>query len=331
MIRFINIDPNGVCNAKCWFCPVAYLGNSKENKGNMSLETMEDILKQLDIGRSSFVSSDSEIINNPIHFNEVLLYPYFKEMLDLHRKYKIKLVLFTNGLNLTKDKTDIIKKYPDVVMQVLLNIPSIEANQWSNFTGFNIKLFDKLLDNIKYVEKQLAPYYDQGNLYIMVNGVSEKSLSENGGWLNVLSNAPKYDMDEKFGTHAQIVNKMREVFPNLNIISRTNLSDRTNVLSELNIISNQIAIKEKNKGKVISCGFRYPDEHIFISATGNVYLCCADFEYETVYANIKDKSLKEIWESEERQNMIKKSYEGICRTCLRAVWEKGQAPALGHQ
>jgi radical SAM protein with 4Fe4S-binding SPASM domain len=331
MIKYINIDPNGLCNAKCWFCPVAYVGNSKENKNNMSLETMEDILKQLDMGRGIFVDPFTDLVNNPIHYNEVLLYPHFKEMLDLHRKYKIKLIVFTNGVNITKEKTDIIKNYPDVVMQVLLNVPSIEPEQWSKFTGFNIKLFDKLVENIKYVEEQLAPNYDPGNLYLMVNGISEKSLSKNGGWLNVLSNAPVYDMDEKTGTHAQIVNKMKETFTNLNIVSRSNLSDRTNVLSELNIISNQIAIKDKNKGKVIGCGFKYPDEHIFISATGNVYLCCADFGYETVYSNIKDKSIKEIWQSQERQDMIKKSYDGICRTCLRAVWEDGQKPNLGHQ
>ena len=47
MIKYINIDPNGICNAKCWFCPVAYVGNSKENKTNMSIETMENILNQI--------------------------------------------------------------------------------------------------------------------------------------------------------------------------------------------------------------------------------------------------------------------------------------------
>ena len=146
MITEIAVDPNGICNAKCWFCPVAYVGNSKENKTNMSIETMENIFKQLDDGRGIFVNPGI-IFNHPIHFNEVLLYPHFKEMLELHRKYNIRMGVYTNGVPLNKEKVDLIKEYRDVVKNVCLNIPSLNAEQWSSFTGFNVKIFNKLLNN----------------------------------------------------------------------------------------------------------------------------------------------------------------------------------------
>jgi MoaA/NifB/PqqE/SkfB family radical SAM enzyme len=316
MIYHINVDPNGLCNAKCWFCPVAYVGNSKENKTNMSIETMEDIFKQLDAGRGDFV--EDRIFNTPIHFNEVLLYPYFEEMLELHRKYNIGIGIYSNGMNLTKEKTDLIKEYKDVVGQVMLNVPALNAKQWSEFTGFNIKMFPKLLENLKYAEQELIDLFPREHFCIMANGINENSLHQNGGSVTILPNAPHYDLDNDVGTLAKIVEEMKELLPRMNIWGRNNLGDRTSILEKLNIISNQDAIKEKNVGKVIGCAAGF-DESLYISATGNVYVCCIDFDYETVYANIKDKTIKEIWLGKERKEALKKAYNGLCTDCLYGI------------
>jgi len=325
MIKHINIDPNGVCNAKCWFCPVAYLGNSKENRANMPIEMMENILKQIDEGRGDFVDPNIEIKNNPIHYNEMLLYPHLKEMLDLHRKYNIRMYVYTNGLNLTPSKSDLIKQYPDVVTRILLNVPSIERYQWAKFTGFNEKLFDKIINNLNYANDELSKIFKGDKLMLMVNGVDESTKTENGGWLTVLDKAPKYEQQE----HQTIFQEIKNKFPNFDLVFRPNLSDRAGLLSELGVISNQETIEEKHSGEVIGCGWSYPDEHLFISATGNVYLCCADFEYKSIYANIKDKTIKEIWESKERQEMIKKSYSSMCIKCSKAIWSDNVMPSLG--
>ena len=326
MLQTLNIDPNGLCNAKCWFCPVAYSGNSKENKANMSLETMEDIFRQLDEGRGIWTTQ--QLFNSPIHFNELLLYPYFEEMLELHRKYKIKISIYTNGVNLTKDKTDLIIKYRDIVLKVLLNVPSLNPEQWSKFSGFNVKIFPKLLENLKYAEEKLVDLFSKDNFCIMANGINERSLFKNGGWMDVMDNTPHYDLDMDSGTLATIVKEMQVLLPKVNIWGRNNLGDRTGVLEEVKVLSNQNAIKEKNQGKVIACGQNYFDT-LFISATGNVYLCAADFNYESIFANIKDKPLKEIWEGIEKQDAIKKAFEGMCVTCFRAVKENGVGASMG--
>jgi uncharacterized Fe-S cluster-containing radical SAM superfamily protein len=325
-IKYVNIDPNGICNAKCWFCPVAYVGNSKENKTNMSIETMENIFKQLDEGRGDFVVPGT-IFNSPIHFNEMLLYPYFEEMLELHKKYNIAMIVFTNGVNLTKEKTDLIKKYKDVVKEIRLNVPSANAEEWSRFTGFNIKIFPKLLDNLKYAEQELSTIYDSKTFYIMVNGVNEKSLFKNGGWTEILENAPEYNLNLTDGTMAKTIEEFKNIFPNIHVWGGNNLSDRTSILEDLKIISNQPSIKAKNQGKVIGCGTSY-NQGFYVSATGNVFICCIDFEYETVYANIHNASIKEIWEGSQRQEAIQKAYSGLCVECLHSVKEKGSGPSL---
>jgi len=315
-IDYINIDPNGLCNAKCWFCPVAYVGNPKNNIGTMSIETMEDIFKQLDKGRGDWVNEN--IYNTPIHFNEVLLYPYFEEMLKLHEKYNIKLGIYTNGVNLTKEKTNLIKKYKHVVNQVILNIPSLNQEQWAKFTGFNIKIFPKLIENLKYAEQEFFNIYSSNDFYIMANGINEKSLFQNGGTIDILEMAPHYDMDLDTGTLANIVKEMQEMFPKINIWGRNNLGDRTGVLEELKIISYQNAINTKSSGKVIGCSAKF-DDRLYISATGNVYICCVDFNYETVYANIKDKTIKEIWTGNERKLALKKAYGTLCSECIYGI------------
>ena len=50
MIKVAQIDPNGLCNSKCWFCPVAYSPNPAIARKNMPINDIESILKQLHAG-----------------------------------------------------------------------------------------------------------------------------------------------------------------------------------------------------------------------------------------------------------------------------------------
>lgn len=329
MIKHINIDPNGVCNAKCWYCPVAYLGNPKENRGVMSVETMEDILMQIDMGRGDFVDPDIDIYNNPIHYNEILLYPHLKEMFELHRKYNIKLYIFSNGVNLTREKSDLIKKYSDVVTDIILNVPSIEKDQWAQFTGFNPKIFDKLVDNLYYANDTLSETFTGEQLIILVNGLNDNTIKNQSRFLNVLEKAPIYNI----GDLKKIVIQMQKMFPNIRIVARDNLSDRVGILSRLDVISNQKEISEHKDAEVIGCayGMNYQEHELFISATGNVYICCVDFSYESVYENIKEKTIKEIWNGINRQKMIKVARSSMCRDCMGAIWSDGYTPNIRSQ
>jgi len=155
MIKVLEIDPNGLCNAKCWYCPVAYGGNPQIGKKNMDIDLFINVLDQLDKGRGDFVDPNFDTIINA-HYNEVLLYPNFKEMIEAYDKYNLKTILFSNGTTLSKDKIDFIKSYSHVVKHITLNIPSAFPEQWSKYTGFNIKMFDKLMDSLKYAEEELV-------------------------------------------------------------------------------------------------------------------------------------------------------------------------------
>ena len=310
MIKLVQLDPNGLCNLGCWFCPVAYEENPLIGRNTMSLETIRSVIEQLKDGVGDFVDPEFSFIYTA-HYNEVLLYKHFQEMLDLFREHGIRTMVLTNGSPLTKDKMDIIKEYSDVVDLIHFNTPSADAVTWAKMTGKPEKMHQKVMDNIRYA----IDNFPNERVSLQVNGINETSL----GYMELLPNAPEIDLDDNTGDTATAVNQMKENFPEINIFANTALVDRAGYLDARGIMKNQIT----GKGKVVGCnnmGGR-PDTWIHINANGAVFLCCNDYDFETVFGNVNDTPIKEIWGSQERQDMIAHSYENFCTTCIHSIWE----------
>ena len=114
------------------------------------------------------------------------------------------------------------------------------------------------------------------------------------------------------------------MFPKLNIYKDNALIDRSSYLKNINIFSNEKylkAVSDDGKKKVVGCSEKRAEEFLHISANGDVFLCCCDYKFETVFGNIYDNTIKEIWKSIDRKNMINKSFSDFCRKCALAVWE----------
>lgn len=327
IIKAIQIDVNGLCNAGCWFCPVSYEGNPKSAIRDMELSELENVFIQLREGMGDFVDPDIQTIYSA-NYNEILLYKNFEEMLKLYRKYNFKTYILTNGVALTKQKVDIILEYPDVVNGMLLNIPASEPKRWSEYVKMNEKLFNKVVSNVTYAVSTLSELSKKGSLVLMVNGVNEKSLLKNGGWLDLLENAPKIDLDNENGTLANDIKEFSKMFPGLRIYESYHLYDRAGHLADFKIIDQAPSIEKylKSKGsKVIGCNGGIDvrsrtNEWIHINPNGDLFICCADFDFNTIYGNINNTSLKDIWNSKERQEMVLESYSTMCRKCSAAIW-----------
>jgi radical SAM protein with 4Fe4S-binding SPASM domain len=65
-----------------------------------------------------------------------------------------------------------------------------------------------------------------------------------------------------------------------------------------------------------------PETWLHMNANGDVFICCNDYDFETVFGNIHSNSVKEIWNSAARKEMIAQSYNTLCRACVHAVWEE---------
>ena len=327
MISGVQIDVNGLCNAGCWFCPVSYEGNPKSARREMPLDELENILKQLSDGKGDFVDPDLNLIYTA-NYNEVILYKYFEDMFDLYRKYNFKINILTNGVALTKSKVDVMVKNKDVIKGILLNIPSGEKKTWSKYVNMNEALFDKMVNNVKYAITQFDDFIKSKNILLMINGVNELSLTKNGGWLDLLSDAPDLDLNSKTGSLAQESKRLQEMFPGLPVWEANHLYDRAGHLEKFNIIGQSNAIQKylKPKGtKVVGCNggivHRSRTENwIHVNPNGDLFICCADFDFETVFGNTNKETLKEIWHGQKRQNAIKEAYSNMCTRCSAALW-----------
>jgi MoaA/NifB/PqqE/SkfB family radical SAM enzyme len=329
-ISMAQIDPNGSCNSKCWFCPVAYIPNPEVGKKTMPIELFESLIQQLHEGKGKFVSENFSGIYTA-HYNEVLMYPYFEEMLEVLRKYKLGTMILSNGTPLTKKRIDVIKKYSDVVRGICLNIPASEPELWSRLTGFPEATFPRMIENIKYARQELSTYVQNKSFSIQMNGMNTRSLSQNGGWLDILDNAPIIDLDPETGDLHRNFLKFKEMFPDMQIFEMPSLVDRAGYLDVHNIITNKNGIekyltKHGEKTKVVGCGNGRevggrPNGWIHVNANADLFVCCNDYDFGTVFGNLKDNTLEEIWWSDRHRTMVEHSYSTMCRTCASAIWE----------
>jgi len=331
-INQMQLDPFGVCNAKCWYCPVKYQGNPPEGREVMSPELLEKIIKNMVDERNR---EDGLVTKNfggfySAHYNEILLYPHYDKFLEICDKYHMCSMILSNGVALTRENVDLIKQYKHVVNGICLNIPAFEAETWSKRSGFNVKLFKKLISNIKYAMKILPEKVEDKSFSIQINGVNKQSFIEDGGWLTKGSDFPQdIDLDLLNGELVQQEKLARKLFPNLQIFTVPSLIDRAGSLD--NVMTNKQAIerhlmKGDKSRKVIGCangrevGGR-PIGWIHINAAGDAFLCCNDYNFEFKFGSFKTQELRDFWGKEEHINKINEAYNTICKNCASAIFE----------
>ena len=312
-IRNMQLDPNGSCNAGCWFCPVRYVGNPEDAKTQMPVELLDKILSNLISERDSGGLVDP-LFNGfyTSHYNEVLLYKYFEDLLKLSRKYKLIFMVLSNGTTLTPQKTDLLIEYQDVISGVCLNIPCFEDELWSKRVNLPSKLFSKLVSNVRY-------FIDNHpmKLSIQVNGWDGKNT-----WLDKGKDFPVDLQDDENEKQVEIA---KSLFPEANVYQMPHLVDRAGHLHS--VITNKNAIDRYHGEKqVIGCMNSYenggrPIGWIHVNANGECFLCCNDYNMEIKFGDFKTSELKDFWGQEDHINKIKHSYETICRQCASAKYE----------
>ena len=184
------------------------------------------------------------------------------------------------------------------------------------------------MSNVEYAYNKLDHFVSKNKFHIQINGVDHLSLTSNDGWVDMLENAPDINLDPENGDLNSSFVKMKSMFPNAFVYKYNQIYDRAGKLDELKVFTNRIAIDKmfdiKDK-KVIGCtgGIQHrsrTNEWVHINANGDIFLCCDDFDFVTIYGNLKEKSLEELWFSKERQDSISNAQNSICRNCSAAVW-----------
>jgi|TARA_R100000742_G_C4274042_1_gene93842 radical SAM protein with 4Fe4S-binding SPASM domain len=298
MINYIQLDPNGLCNAGCWFCPISIIGNPKDQVNQMSIELFEKIIKNIIDLKGTLINPNLHFIYGS-HYNEVLLYRHFEVMLEVLNKYNLSLCLLTNGVPLTSQKIDLINKHQPAVSMIAINAPVYEKRLFEKRTGMKEVLFDRLIENIHYAKNNL---YNPKIMMLHINGINHHSN------ITKLKKFPDLEVDEM----QRQVEIAKAIFPDIPITEQWNLIDRAGLLKD--VMKNNIP-----KGNVVGCSTKRDTDWLHISPQGDVFLCCNDFYMEHKYGNLNDYSIEEVWSSQKRKEVNQKAFNSICKECSAAI------------
>lgn len=295
-----QFDPNGKCNAKCWFCPIKYEGNPKEYDTQLPLTDVEKILKNL---RSSTKFPQNISFLYTAHYNEILLYKNFEELIGLFRKYNFTTMILTNGTPLTPSKLDFINKNRDVILGINFNIPAIEKVEWSTKAGFSETVYKTLLNNLEYTNAN----YTGATLQINCS-YNSTNLQSNG-------------MQTTEDRARVILKQFKQTFPNIGAYINASLSDRAGLLVEEKVLVSRNLIDKRD---VVACTHSNREggrvmSWVHINSKGELFLCCDDFKMDYTFGSLLEQPFDELWVSEKHIDAILKSRKEICTTCTYGV------------
>lgn len=301
-LRIGQIDVNGKCNAKCWYCPVKYQGNPEEFAVQMSIGELDRVLGNL---RASPLIPAAFRFLYSCHYNEVLLYKHFAELPAVFRKHGFATMILSNGTPLTPEKTDIIVANGDVIWGVTLNIPALDQDDWARKAGFPASRHRLLLRNLDYLHERYPAS-------IQINC----STSPAGMLDNAMANTPE--------EAEAIAESFRSRYPKFKVGLQPWLSDRAGKLASHAVLTHdQHAVRE-----VVGCAHSANDGGrvfgwVHVNARGELFLCCDDYDMEYRFGNLLEQDFAEAWCSSAHVDAIFASRQGICRTCQFRV----EAPA----
>lgn len=283
----IQIEPSSLCNSRCRFCPVGNHDLIKKSGVRQGMLETRLFKKAID----DLADFDNRIKAIHLYGNgEPFLNKNLHEMVKYTKNSgRVDFVdTTTNGLLLTPEKIrPVIEAGID---QINISVNGLTSEQYLKITQTKVD-FDKLLYNLRYL------YENRGNCKILIKSISEL-----------------YSDKEK--------KKFFDVFsPFTDYISLENLTDpwsHYSVEENLGIKSGYSSFFKKIEDKLVCSPIFYS---LVVNFDGTVSLCCVDWENRLIIGNIKDQSLKEIWNSDILFNHQLQHLKGerfknpMCRDC----------------
>lgn len=298
-----QLDPNGLCNAGCWFCPVKYEGNPVELINQLDPTHLDDILANI---RGARVAEGFNFMYTA-HYNEVLLYKHFDQMLKLFASHKFSTMVLSNGTTITPAKTDLIMSSP-IVTDIALNIPALKKLDWAKLAGFNESVHAVLLRNLDYLHEKTTKH-----VTVLVNCITEFFAGDL---------MPKGVLTSRKASEG-IVADFKARYPKFEVKVIDALVDRAGWLESAGVLKNQRAVTMPG-AKVIGCDH---DAHrgsrlfgwLHVNSKGQAFLCCDDYKMERVIGDLTKEHLDKVWLSERHLDAIIKSFNEMCLKCAHHV------------
>jgi radical SAM protein with 4Fe4S-binding SPASM domain len=220
------------------------------------------------------------------HYGEPLLDPHFRERVRMLRAKGFPLYLFTNGTLLKDSTVDFLCE--GGLYEVTFNFPSLDPDEWCDLMQMKEKFYWNARRGIER--------------FLSLGGVG-------GGGASISVNARTDNSEERVARleeHFSAFGPVRMIWEDSN--------------SRASAIENQLVrIDAKSAGRNYGGCERFV-AHLHVSWEGQVYLCCQDYEQQTVLGDIRESSISSIMTSDParqlRAEMFGQSPMAAGRLCL---------------
>lgn len=279
-LTHIHIDISGRCNEKCIHCyiPIDY------KHGIMSKELFEDILLQC---------VDMHVINITISGGEPMLNPHLKDFLQLCKKYNFSVNLLSNLTQLSDEMIDIFEENPLLSIQTSLYATVDEVHD--SITQSKGSCL-KTLSSINKLYERNIPM--QINCPIMKQNLNYyKDVLRFARSMNIAADSD-YSL---FGCYD---------YSKSNLACRLSIDEIEKNIHNDDTKRSNYEIKKKDS-KTPICPICKTS--LCISNSGNIYPC--EGWQSMSLGNIKNQSLREIWEESPKVRNLRELTYGHFHKC----------------
>ncbi len=262
MILFV--DPASTCNFRCKFCPTGNRELIKDTtrwQGRMDFDLYKKII------------DDLKEFDEPLKVlrlykeGEPLLNNRFADMIRYAKASgAVKYIdTTTNGYLLEPERIETILDAG--LDRINISVDGMSDQQFLEFTGVKVN-FEKFVENIRYL------YEAKGDCEICIKTAGD-----------FLSEEDKARFFDTFGNHADriFVENVAPCWPEFDV------EDRLGVQITRGIYNQPI-------GEVNTCPYIFYS--ISVNSDGSVSLCFLDWAHKLLIGDVREESLKEIWEGD---------------------------------
>ena len=299
----VTIDICSYCNIKCIFCLMSYY---KKNDPlfidfappeMMSIDMFKKIIDDL----KSFPQKVKQL--RLYNHGEPLLNPNVVDMVAYASRAEVaeQIVITTNGLLLNPEMSEALISAG--VTEINVSINGINDEQYTVLTKTKVN-FQKFYENLIYlysIKQNCTIRLKTFNELFKNNAEKEKFIQFFGPISDSLSFDfflffhQKYDNNKVAPGSVDIMLNASRFGEGITLTNKKELCQN----SLINIFDREKPTE--NKGKIVCPQIFYS---LIINSTGEVSICCSDTEHALVCGDVSKDSVKDIWNSKERENYL---------------------------
>ena len=283
----VFVDPASACNFKCTFCPTGHrpmIAETGRFQGAMKYQVFQKVVDDL-------AEFDAPIkVLRMYKDGEPFLNKRLADMVAYARRAKhVEYIdTTTNGTFLSPDRVGPVLDAG--IDKINISVDGMDVETYAKFTGFKFD-FDKFVENVKWM------YAHKGNTEIVVKIPGE-----------LITEAQRQQFFDTFGDHCDriFVENFAPCWPEFDIEKHTGVK-----------ISK--GIYQQDIGDTDTCPYIFYGYSV--NADGLVSSCFLDWGRKLVIGDVREQSMKQIWNSD-RMNALRLQHlegrrrqNGVCGNC----------------